>query len=223
MTITNEQKSKQTSSSPKGEASPHKSAWQSTQPSPEPLARTCSQPSTALNYYTKNLKPTVLNNLETYNNIFPLTEFCAVALPNKPDQFENLHSTPIMPTISVAVGDVVVNILVDSGATSSFISKNMAKKLQLKICHMPFEAKIYGFGNGIFHKTSKFVNIKLFEKNFSCYVIEKLSHDIPAVPVPLQELVGSDLELAQSYPHPRLELDIILGLRAIHKLILEDP
>ena len=88
---------------------------------------------------------------------------------------------------------------------------------------MPFEAKIYGFGNGIFHKTSKFVNVKLFEKHFSCYVIEKLSLDIPSVSVPLQELVGYDLELAQSYPHPRLELDIILGLRAIHKFILEKP
>ena len=72
-------------------------------------------------------------------------------------------------------------------------------------------------------KITKFVNVNTFNKNFSCYVLDKVCQNAPEVPFDLQTIVGDDYEQVQNFPHPELEIDLIIGLRSFFKLLIEKP
>ena len=95
-----------------------------------------------------------------------------------------------MPTISYSVSDVIINILVDSGSTSNFISNSVVKKLHLKKCHLHVETEIHGIGSGKAQKITEFVNVNIFNKNFSRYVLDKVCQNASEVPFDLQTIVG---------------------------------
>ena len=65
--------------------------------------------------------------------------------------------------------------------------------------------------------------MNIFNKNFSCYVLDKVCQNPPGVPFDLQTIVGDDYELVQNFPHPELEIDWIIGLRSFFKLLIEKP
>ena len=117
-----------------------------------------------------------------------------------------------MPTISYSVSDITINILVDFGSTSNFISNSVVKKLHLKKCHLKVETEIHGIGSGKAQKASEFVNVNIFNKNFSCYVLDKVCQNAPEVPFDLQTVVGDEYELVKNFPHPELKIDLIIGL-----------
>ena len=112
-----------------------------------------------------------------------------------------------MPTISCAVSDITINLLIDSGSTSNFISNSVVKKLNLKKCYLHAETEIHGIGSVKAQKITEFVNVNIFDKNFSCYVLDKVCQNAPGVPFDLQTIVGDDYELVQNFPHPELEID----------------
>ena len=122
-----------------------------------------------------------------------------------------------MPTISYSVSDITINILVDSGITSNFISNSVVKKLRLKKCHLKVETEIHGIGSGKAQKITEFVNVNISDKNFSCYVLDKVCQNAPEVPFDLQTIVGDEYELVQNFPHPGMEIDLIVGLRSLFK------
>ena len=65
--------------------------------------------------------------------------------------------------------------------------------------------------------------MNIFNKNFSCYVLEKVCPNAPEVPFDLQTIVGDNYPLVQNFPHPELEIDLIIGLRSFFKLLIEKP
>ena len=45
--------------------------------------------------------------------------------------------------------------------------------------------------------------------------------ECPKVPSDLQTILGDEYELVQNFPHPELEIDLIIGLRYLFKLLIE--
>ena len=128
-----------------------------------------------------------------------------------------------MPTISYPVLDITINLLIDSGSTSNFISNSVTKKLNLKKYHLRVETEVHGIGRAKAHKITEFVNVNIFNKNFSCYVLDKVCPNAPEVPFDLQTIVGYNYPLVQNFQHPELEIDLIIGLRSFFKLLIEKP
>ena len=114
-----------------------------------------------------------------------------------------------MPTISYAVSDITINILIDSGSTSNFISNRVVKKLYLKKCHLHVETEIHGIGGGKAQKITEFVNVNIFNKNFSCYVLDKVCQNAPEVPFDLQTIVGDEYELVQNFDRFKIPFQVI--------------
>ena len=108
------------------------SAWQSTElHHPTPPNYTC-YPETIQGDPTEILSLSFVNDLELFNDNFVSKEICNFTNIVQDGNFEHLESCVIMPTISYAVLDITINILIDSGSTSNFISNIVVKKLNLK-------------------------------------------------------------------------------------------
>ena len=54
-------------------------------------------------------------------------------------------------------------------------------------------------------------------------MLDKVCQNAPEVPFDLQTTVGDEYELVQNFPHPELEIDLIIGLRSLFKLLIEKP
>ena len=164
-----------------------------------------------------------VNNVSFDNNVLMKNEMCLHALSVDTKISEEFRDAIIMPTISYPIYDTVVNILLDTGSTGNFISTTLVQKLNLKLHSIADAVEISGIGSNLTQKTSKMANINLFNKVFSCYVLTCVCESVPKTPLDLQELIGGEVELAQSFPHGELIIDIIIGLRSLHKLITTKP
>ena len=117
------------------------SAWQSTElQHPTPPNYTCT-PETIHEDPTDILSLSFVNDLKIFNDNFVSKEICNFTNIVQDGNFENLESCVIMPTISYAVLDITINLLIDSGSTSNFISNRVVKKLNLKKCHLQAETE----------------------------------------------------------------------------------
>ena len=180
-------------------------------------------PGTAQGNPAEILSLSFLNDLELFDDNFTSKEICAFTNKVHNEHFDHLDSCIIMPTISHPVSEIIIDILVDSGSTLNFISNSVVKKLHLKKCHLKVETEIHGMGSGKAQKASKCLNVNISNKDFSCYVLNKVCQNAPEVPIDLQNVVGDEYELEQNFPHPELKTDLILGLRFLFKLLVEKP
>ena len=55
--------------------------------------------------------------------------------------------------------------------------------------------------------------------SFQCYVVRDIGDAIPPTNTPLSDWVGKSCHLAQSYPHGYLDIDILLGLPGLFKIL----
>ena len=127
------------------------SAWQPTELHSTPPNYTC-KPETIHEDPTEILSLAFVNDLKIFNDNFVSKEICNFTNIVQDGNFEHLESCVIMPTISYAVLDITINILIDSGSTSNFISNSVVKKLNLKKCHLHVETEIHGIGSAKLRK-----------------------------------------------------------------------